>query len=164
MDLNNSCLAAAITSLTLLTGTVAPVLSATPIQGGYEADGFPLYVCFASYKGGLHPGKVTRGPGLYDRYCSIGYGGSEVRIFPFNFLYQDPRYTGSYYARPDQLPANPKLPAVRDGNGTVMYFCRMPWGGGLHPGKVVNRNCNIGYGGQEIISPYPLYRILGWTR
>jgi hypothetical protein len=34
--------------------------------------------------------------------------------------------------------------------GRTLYVCRTWYGGGVHPGKVVGNNCNIGWGGKEI--------------
>ena len=42
------------------------------IPGGYESNGTILYICRASYNGGLHPGKVV------SKTCRIGWGGKEV--------------------------------------------------------------------------------------
>ena len=49
------------------------------VQGGYE-KGRPLYVCQASYKGGLHPGKVV------DQRCDISWGGRAVVISNYQVL------------------------------------------------------------------------------
>lgn len=36
------------------------------------------------------------------------------------------------------------------GGGTrTLYVCRAPYAGGLHPGKILNGVCHIGYGGTE---------------
>jgi len=37
-------------------------------------------------------------------------------------------------------------------NGRPLFICRAAHEGGLHPGKVVGRNCNFGWGGREILS------------
>jgi len=34
--------------------------------------------------------------------------------------------------------------------GRTLYVCHGWYGGGLHPGKIVGNNCNIGWGGKEI--------------
>ncbi len=36
--------------------------------------------------------------------------------------------------------------------GGTLYICRTGYAGGVHPGKVVNRNCNISYGAGNIES------------
>lgn len=35
--------------------------------------------------------------------------------------------------------------------GRTLYICHGWYQGGLHPGKIVGRNCNIGWGGREIL-------------
>ncbi|KAG8744445.1 hypothetical protein FRC10_010115 [Ceratobasidium sp. 414] len=55
---------------------------ARPIEGGREADGTPLYVVRAPYKGGVHPGKTSEKLGNAD----ITYGGDEKRINQFEVL------------------------------------------------------------------------------
>lgn len=34
--------------------------------------------------------------------------------------------------------------------GRTLYICHAWYGGGLHPGKIVGANCNIGWGGNEV--------------
>ncbi len=38
-------------------------------------------------------------------------------------------------------------------NGQPLFICRAQYNGGVHPGKVVGQNCNIGWGGREILNP-----------
>ncbi len=47
---------------------------------GFE-NGGPLYLCQATYRGGLHPGKI------YDGKCDISFGGREIPIRAFNVFY-----------------------------------------------------------------------------
>ncbi|MDC3962439.1 DUF3421 domain-containing protein [Polyangium jinanense] len=35
--------------------------------------------------------------------------------------------------------------------GRVLYICHGWYEGGLHPGKIVGQNCNIGWGGREVL-------------
>jgi len=114
------------------------------VAGGRE-PGRTLYVCRASYKGGVHPGKVV------GRNCNIGYGGKEQTIGAYEVL------TGSgaswVAGRNGSVPGG----ALAGGRepGRTLYICRASYKGGVHPGKVVGRNCNIGYGGKEhTISSY----------
>lgn len=108
------------------------------VVGGSE-PGRTLYLCRGWHQGGLHPGKVVGGN------CNIGYGGSEVRLSTFEVLVRTnltwAPYTGS-------IPPN----ALQGGQerDRVLYVCRAPHAGGVHPGKVVAGNCNIGYGGREL--------------
>lgn len=38
-----------------------------------------------------------------------------------------------------------------NGDGTSLYVCRANYNGGTHPGKLYAGNCNIGWGGKEIV-------------
>lgn len=40
-----------------------------------------------------------------------------------------------------------------DSNGAPLYICHAKHNGGVHPGKIVNNNCNITYAGVEIVKP-----------
>ncbi|KAJ1812869.1 hypothetical protein LPJ56_005357, partial [Coemansia sp. RSA 2599] len=57
------------------------------VQGGVEADGTPLFVARAMYKGGLHPGKA--GPHIQDGGCAIGWGHKEVNVPEYQVLCGD---------------------------------------------------------------------------
>jgi hypothetical protein len=110
-------------------------IPANAIAGGQE-NGGTLYVCRAPHNGGLHPGKIV------DGNCNIGWGGEEQVIRDYEVLIGDgiwgkPRadYAGSFAAGQE--------------NGEALYLCRAPFNGGVHPGKVVAGNCNIGWGGKE---------------
>jgi len=111
---------------------------------GHDTDGAPLYVCRASYNGGVHPGKVVAGK------CNITYGGQEIPMERFAVLMgqlANPRLWA-----PGFSPNNANFPAGVDSDRTTtLYVCRASYNNGLHPGKVVAGKCNIGWGGQEII-------------
>ena len=49
------------------------------------------------------------------------------------------------------IPAN----AIIGGNeaGRTLAVCRAKYNQGVHPGKVVGKNCNFGYGGKEVLPP-----------
>ena len=49
------------------------------------------------------------------------------------------------------VPAN----AIIGGNeaGRTLPVCRAIYNKGVHPGKVVGKNCNFGYGGKEVLAP-----------
>ncbi len=51
------------------------------IQGGQESDGSPLYICRASDKDGIHPGKVVE-----KNHCNIGWGGLEQEFSKFELI------------------------------------------------------------------------------
>lgn len=38
-------------------------------------------------------------------------------------------------------------------NGRSLPVCRAIYNNGVHPGKVVGKNCNFGYGGKEVLAP-----------
>lgn len=112
-------------------------------EAGWEANGDPLYVCRASFQGGVHPGKVRRGFGG----CNIPWGGREHTVFNHQVWVGD-----GYW---DEA-ANGAIPmdAVRGGreaNREPLYVCRAAFGNGVHPGKVrpAFGGCNIPYGGRE---------------
>lgn len=55
------------------------------VQGGYNDmsegfGGYPLSVCQAPYKDGLHPGKLWKGN------CNIGWGGKEIPLKDYKVL------------------------------------------------------------------------------
>jgi hypothetical protein len=52
---------------------------------GSQANGEPLYVCRAEYGGDRHLGKSSPTLGA----CSIGWGGNEVAVFPYEVLLTD---------------------------------------------------------------------------
>lgn len=49
------------------------------IVGGYE-NGRKLFICQASYQGGVHPGKVV------GANCNFGFGGQEISASYYNVL------------------------------------------------------------------------------
>jgi len=110
------------------------------VVGGFE-PGRNLVVCRAEYADGIHPGK------LVDCGCNIGYGDLEIVSDKFEILVSDKDY------RWEQV-TNCELPsgAIRGGIEGERYLviCRANHAGGLHPGKVVDCNCNIGFAGKEI--------------
>ncbi|KAJ1846810.1 hypothetical protein LPJ70_001851 [Coemansia sp. RSA 2708] len=57
------------------------------VQGGLEADGKPLFVARAMYKGGLHPGKASQH--LENGGCNIGYAHREVAVSEYQVLCGD---------------------------------------------------------------------------
>lgn len=38
-----------------------------------------------------------------------------------------------------------------DNSGTTLYVCRAAYNGSVHPGKLLNGSCSIGFGGKEIV-------------
>jgi hypothetical protein len=109
------------------------------VAGGNEG-GHPLFICHATSGMGLHPGKVV------GANCNIGYGGLEATVPQYEVLVGPPGHWIS--ASGGSVPPG----AVSGGyeNGHLLFICRTHYGSGVHPGKVVGTNCNIGYGGKEI--------------
>lgn len=56
---------------------------------------------------------------------------------------------------PAQAPPAGAIRGGHEANGTPQYVCVAPFNGGRHPGKTVNGNCNIGWGGSEQVIPIP---------
>ena len=116
-------------------------IPAGAIIGGQET-GRNLAICRAKYSNGVHPGKVVASN------CNIGYGGKEVTI---------PNYEVAVGAVSWVAASNGQIPAgaVIGGqeSGRNLAVCRANYQNGVHPGKVVASNCNIGYGGKEVTIP-----------
>jgi hypothetical protein len=112
-----------------------PILSGA-LVGGSE-DGRALYICRAIYNNGIHPGKFRADLGG----CNIGWGGKEVTVPSYTFLYPhwEKTVTEVEYA-----------PGTE--GGKPLYICRAPYQNGLHPGKYRQDlgGCNIGWGGKEV--------------
>lgn len=111
------------------------------IIGGQEVNR-SLPICRGAYQGGLHPGKVV------DRKCNFGYAGNEISVARFEILTGD----GARL----EWAAGPSAPNMVVGGGErggQLWICRAAYEGGVHPGKVIGGQCNIGYGGKEISLP-----------
>jgi len=121
------------------------------VIGGYQPrPRATLYVCRAFYQNGMHPGK------LFNGRCNIGWGGSEIVMSDYQVLVA----RGSLNwvpARQGYVPTN-AVQGGDNGDGTPLYVCQINYRGGTHPGKIVGRNCNIGWGGREVVSPF--YNVL----
>ena len=113
------------------------------VVGGGEAEG-ALIVCRANYRGGVHPGK------LVGDSCNISWGGREVVMSRYEVLvsYAPLNWVPASYG---QIPAG----AIRGGyeDGRPLFICQARYNGGMHPGKIIGDNCNIGWGGAEISIP-----------
>jgi hypothetical protein len=55
------------------------------VVSGFEANGEPLFVARAAYKGGIHQGKVRLAFGA----ANIPYGGNEVKVPDYEVLVND---------------------------------------------------------------------------
>jgi hypothetical protein len=112
--------------------------------GGQE-PGRQLVVCRAHYGNGISSGKVVA------RNCNFGYGGREILASRYEVLVADPHRLAWVAAANGQIPKN----AVSGGQeaGHSLAICRAHYGNGIHPGKVVGRNCDFGWGGREMLAP-----------
>ncbi|MBE9029762.1 DUF3421 domain-containing protein [filamentous cyanobacterium LEGE 11480] len=120
------------------------------VMGGRET-GRRLYICRANYNGGVHPGKIVA------NNCNISYAGKEIEMPKYQALVNLKRLPLTW-----KNASNGSIPrkAVMGGRetGRRLFVCRARYKGGVHPGKLVARNCNIGYAGQEI--EVPRYQVL----
>jgi hypothetical protein len=118
------------------------------VVGGSE-NGQPLFICHANYNGGVHPGKVVKGN------CNISWGGNEIPMRNYQVLVSNSNLSwvsGSFGG----IPANAVVGGFE--NGAPLYICQVRYNGGVHPGKIVSGNCNIGWGGREV--SLPVYNVL----
>jgi hypothetical protein len=111
------------------------------IVGGSET-GRTLYVCRGWYNNGLHPGKVV------GSNCNIGWGGDEVLLDRYQVLVGDQNRVQWVDASNGDVPPHAFSGGYEPGRPDL-YVCRALYNG-IHPGKIVGSNCNIGYGGKEI--------------
>lgn len=126
-----------------------PLPAGIVVGGSQPNPPATLFVCRTNYNGGMHPGKLING------YCNIGWGGQEISATNYEVLVSTKPLSWAT-ASNGYVPPN----AVEGGyqqNGPL-YICQAKYMGGKHPGKVVGTNCNIGYGGQEILVPF--YKVL----
>jgi hypothetical protein len=144
----------------VLTPTVRPVPVPAPAlawkaaaNGQIPAGGFvggqepgrQLVVCRAHYGNGISSGKVVA------RNCNFGYGGREILAPRYEVLVANPSRLAWVAAANGQIPKN-AVPGGQE-SGRSLAICRAQYGKGVHPGKVVGRNCDFGWGGREMLSP-----------
>ncbi|MCL6417651.1 DUF3421 domain-containing protein [Aestuariirhabdus sp. Z084] len=116
------------------------------LMSGHEADGETLYVCRATYEGGVHPGKVRSTLGA----CNIGWGGKEIPVEQYE------TYVIWQQATDGEVPPFAVV-AGHESDGEKLYICRGNYNGGVHSGKVRSAfgACNLGWGGEEVmVNPY----------
>ena len=121
------------------------VTPAYALQGGYEADGTPLYIARIKYEGGIHIGNARANT----REAFIPYGGKELIITPYEL------YTGKGRWVKVSGVKSPKGAVVggNENDGTDFLIARAFIEGGWHIGKL-RRNASqafIPYGGKEEI-------------
>jgi len=112
-------------------------------EAGKASDGSSIYIARAAYNGGLHPGK------LHGNTVYIGWGGEEIEFSKGEILVPVPGAQLNWQKWNGSAPSN----AIEGGyeNNASLFICRASYSGDLIPGKIVQGNCNISYGGQEIV-------------
>lgn len=90
--------------------------------------------------------------------------------------YREPRHRNRHQQQPFWIAMQPGEPvptnAVIGGNqynpNAMFYVCRANYRGGMHPGKYFDGNCNISWGGREVVlSNYEMLispKALRWVR
>lgn len=145
------------------------------VTGGYE-EGRVLYICQARFNNGLHPGKIVEhgcnigwgGSEHTIRNFKILVGKAEI-LWADRFGLLGMPSVNQFHFRRQMLNNTTYLDAWypfvggHESNGTPLYICnsqhftfeRVPahrtQSKGRHPGKIVDHNCNFGYGGDEIV-------------
>jgi len=110
------------------------------VVGGYDSDGATLYVCQASFGGGMVPGKTRADL----TSCIVGWNGGEHYVSNYNVLV--PSFQG-----PGQGQV---YPAGNESNGTTLGVCLADYQNSRQVGKFVGSACNFGFGGAEVsVSP-----------
>lgn len=142
--LSGLCAAAAQANGLTWVPNTDPASRQNVIVGGQE-PGRTLPICRAAYRDGLHPGKIVAGN------CNFGWGGKEILDPKFDVLTGRPaiRWVAARNGAP--LPAGAFIGGSEPGR--LLPVCRASYQQGMHPGKVVAGNCNIGWGGKEIVLP-----------
>ncbi len=157
----------AVASVTVFTFfSVAPIIGKTGVQaagfkwvaakkgavprgaiiGGRER-GRNLPICRTKYKGGTYPGKIV------DQHCNIGWGGKEIRRSQYQVLVSKGSKARWLAHKNGSKPRNAFIGGKE--RSRKLPVCRAKYKKGTHPGKIVGRHCNIGWGGKEIrISKY----------
>jgi hypothetical protein len=115
------------------------------VGGSQDNTNAMFYVCRANYQGGVHPGKLVSGN------CSISWGGRELFMRDYEVLLSDYPLQwaeGNYGTIPHH--------AIEGGyeHHRKLYICQTDYKNGTHLGKVIGNNCNFGYRGHELMSPY----------
>src|SRR5690606_4392112 len=119
----------------------------TALIAGKHKSGTSLAVCRADMGDGIHPGKV------WGANCVVGWGGREVARPSYEVLSvtsDGVKWVGVQPGR--SVPAN-AIVAGKHKSGPNLLVCRADMGDGIHPGKVWNGKCHVGWGGKEVIKP-----------
>jgi hypothetical protein len=109
------------------------------VVGGQEG-GRILYICQSPYMGGMHPGK------LVDGRCNITYAGREIPQTSFRILVGK----GVHWMRSYSGEMAAGMVQGGDEKGRPLFICQAKIGRNMHPGKVVEDHCNVGFAGREV--------------
>jgi hypothetical protein len=130
-------------------------------QNGWEANGEPLYVCYAEFNGGYHPGKVRPAFGA----ANIPWGGLENKVPRYWVLMEAGNWKGPYSG--GNFPPNAydaEHPRCAEAGGALtLWFARAAVvDGSCHPGKIREAfgGANIPYGGQEVKQQLDYYILM----
>lgn len=128
----------------------------------------PVYICHADYLEGIHPGQVVKdgclisyGPKSFvqDKYQVLtGTGKTLWKSADTLTRYLTPAvYYSSYDVNRDSVAG---IYPIKGGFETsrTLYICRVMYGDGIHVGKLVENNCNIGVDNVEL--RLPTYEVL----
>jgi hypothetical protein len=121
-----------------------PAVPANATIGGKDASGRDLYVCRSDMGDGIHPGELS---GVN---CIVGWGGTERAMPDFEVLAMGTAV--SWVSASQGFPARAIIGGTH-ASGPAMAVCRADMGDGLHPGKVWNNRCHVGWGGTERVMP-----------
>ncbi len=139
--------AAATASALTWSAVSGRVLPPAALVAGKHKSGASLVVCRADMGDGIHPGKV------WGANCIVGWAGREVGRPTFEVLSAPQGVFNWVPMRQGQaLPAQAVV-AGKHRSGPNLVVCRADMGDGVHPGKVWNGNCHVGWGGREMIKP-----------
>ena len=114
------------------------------VSVGTMADGLPVYVCYAPYRGGNHPGLTA----MFTEGCVIGFAGKTVDIKGHSILIGRGRWVP---ASGGHVPPN-AVEGGNEANDNILYVCRARHQGSMYAGKVREgfRGCNFGDLGKEM--------------
>jgi len=122
-------------------------LPSTALIAGKHKSGANLAVCRADMGDGIHPGKV------WGANCMIGWGSREVARPNYEVLSassNDVKWAATRHGQ--SMPANAVV-AGKHRSGPNLLVCRADMGDGIHPGKIWNGQCHVGWGGKEVVKP-----------
>jgi hypothetical protein len=129
-------------------------LPANVLDGGYDENKVPLYICRVPYKGGIHPGKLISNVMV----CNIGWEGGEYSFSEYDVLVKTGEPFRGLWASDNHDFSKGFVGGTE--NGHPLYVCRVHYTTGfpmfttehgLQPGKVTDDHdhCQFPFGGKE---------------